>query len=145
MLILKRLIGSVLVLFGIVIGVLPFIQHVMNDRNDSAFRALGTGAAPIAIGVWLWQRPKRKASPEQAPLSPGELAVRSAIAESRDHDSKPLNIVALFIAAVVIGFCIPPVRNFALTGFQDHPFIALLICGGIVFWVGWRVNRSNDN
>jgi hypothetical protein len=149
MLIFKRLLGSLLILLGLAVGVLPFILHIMNDRSDPAFRALGTGAAPIVIGVWLWQRPKRKDSPELEPElaspTPAELAVRSKIAESRDQDSKPLNVAALLPAAAVVAFCIPPFRNSALTWFQNHPFMALLVCGGIVSWVGYRFNKYNNS
>lgn len=58
MIIAKRVIGSLLIIVGLLLGILPFILHLSNDRNDPAFKALGTGMAPIAIGVWLWQRRK---------------------------------------------------------------------------------------
>jgi hypothetical protein len=58
MIIVKRIIGSMLIMLGLLVGILPFVLHLRNDSNDAAFKALGTGMAPIAIGVWLWQRRK---------------------------------------------------------------------------------------
>jgi hypothetical protein len=57
--IIKRVFGSICVLWGLVTGLLPGLVLLKEDASR-AFPSLGLGMLIITLGVWLWQQPKKK-------------------------------------------------------------------------------------
>lgn len=58
----KRIVGTLCILLGVVFGVVPFMIFIKNDQSEKAFQALGGGAVPLVLGIWLWQNPRKKGS-----------------------------------------------------------------------------------